>query len=109
MGVQLILLAPLETFNLTSGKQFVHKLKIIQSKLCKCIRSDKEGGGVVLHCEVKKSEPVVETELKGTLFDSLQEVYEQKQERVTSSIKHRQQGMMGVQPSNSSLCDNNRL
>ncbi len=45
VGVQLILLAPLETFNLTSGKQFLHKLKIIQSKLCKYIRSDKGGGG----------------------------------------------------------------
>lgn len=68
VGVQLILLAPLETFNLTSGKQFLHKLKIIQSKLCKYIRSDKGGGGVVVYCEVKKSEPVVETELRETLL-----------------------------------------
>lgn len=68
MGVQLILLAPLETFNLTSGKQFLHKLKIIQSKLCKCIRSDKEGGGVLVYCEVKKSEPAVETEPRGTFI-----------------------------------------
>ena len=68
VGVQLILLAPLETFNLTSGKQFLHKLKIIQSKLCKCIRSDKEGGGVLVYCEVKKSEPAVETEPRGTFI-----------------------------------------
>ncbi len=67
VGVQLILLAPLETFNLTSGKQFLHKLKIIQSKLCKYIRSDKGGGGAIVYCEVKKSEPVVETELRETL------------------------------------------
>lgn len=53
MGVQLILLAPLETFNLTSGKQFLHKLKIIQSKLCKYIRCDKGGGVVVVYCEFK--------------------------------------------------------
>lgn len=71
VGVQLILLAPLETFNLTSGKQFLHKLKIIQSKLCKYIRLDKEGGGVVVYCEVKKSEPVVETELRETLLKGL--------------------------------------
>lgn len=54
VGVQLILLAPLETFNLTSGKLFLHKLKIIQSKLCKYIRWDKAGGGVAVYCEVKK-------------------------------------------------------
>lgn len=62
VGVQLILLAALETFNLTSGKHFLHKLEIIQSKLCKYIRWDKAGGGVAVYCEVKKSEPVVEAE-----------------------------------------------
>lgn len=54
VGVQLILSAPLETFNLTSGKQFLHKLKIIQSELCKYIRWDKGGGSAVVYCEVKK-------------------------------------------------------
>lgn len=64
--VQLILLAPLETFNLTSGKRFLHKLKIIQTKLCKYIRWDKAGGGAELIVKFKKSEPVFEAELRGT-------------------------------------------
>lgn len=59
VGVKLILLAPLpnlETFILTSGKQFLHKLEIIQSKLCKYIQSDKGGGGAFSDCKLKKCE-----------------------------------------------------
>lgn len=59
VGVKLILLAPLpnlETFSLTSGKQFLHKLEIIQSKLCKYIHSDKGGGGASSYCKLKKCE-----------------------------------------------------
>lgn len=42
-GVQLILLASLETFSLRNGKKVLHKSKVIQSKLCKYIQWDKEG------------------------------------------------------------------
>lgn len=55
VGIQLILLACLKTFYLTSGKQFLHKLKIIQCKICKYIRTDKERGGAVVCFQVKKN------------------------------------------------------
>lgn len=42
----------METFILKTGKQFLHKLKIIHTKLCKCIHPDKEGG-VAICCEVE--------------------------------------------------------
>lgn len=53
VGVRLILLASFQA----QQKLFLHKLTIIQSKLCKCIQSHKGWTGVVVYCHVRTSEP----------------------------------------------------
>lgn len=54
VGVRLILLASFQA----QQKLFLHKLTIIQSKLCKCIQSHKGRTGVVVYCHVRTSEPI---------------------------------------------------